>query len=219
MTLFLTLIGISLSTSVLLMLIKPELPKVENIVSKISWYSFIGVVLCSVLLFFDLRLKGRYTASIIGLTFITSTILLFGLTQKPLRTLLTGIIAVPNFIFGILSIFLEGPLVFFYLMAIPFEYPMAKFEIDSSHNVEVRVGGPFACGESLTLTRSTLGVLDKQYYLGNSLCVTGIDQIETKLINENEVEFLIYHDGKREFESPYRYRTEIKKEIKNDGPP
>jgi len=87
---------------------------------------------------------------------------------------------------------------------------MAKSEINDNHNVEVRIGGFLACGESLVITESKFGILDKQQYVGNNSCVTGIDKIETIEFKENNVEFLIYHDGKTEFENPYKYQPEIK---------
>ncbi len=56
---------------------------------------------------------------------------------------------------------------------------------------EVRVGGFMACGESLVITESKLGILDKQKYVGNNSCVTGINKIETKKFNNNVADFLI----------------------------
>jgi ABC-2 type transport system permease protein len=99
--------------------------------------------------------------------------------------------------------------VFFYLIALPFQPPMAKSEINEKYNVEVRVGGFFACGESLVITKSEFGILDKLQYVGNNSCVTGINKIETLEFKENKVEFLIYHDGKTEFENPYKYQPDV----------
>lgn len=100
------------------------------------------------------------------------------------------------------------PIAFFYLIALPFEPPIAKFEMNDNYNVEVRVGGFLACGESLVITESKFGILDKQKYVGNNSCVTGINKIETLDFKENKAEFLIYHDGNTEFENPYRYQVE-----------
>ena len=187
-----------------------DFPKLEKTIRKISFYSLIGILICIVLLVFDFRLKGKYTTSIIGLIFLLSTILLFGLTKKNLTRILSGILTIPIFIFGISSLFSEIGFVFFYLITLPFQAPMAKSEINKNHNVEVRIGGFLACGESLVITKSQFGILDKQQYVGNNSCVTGIDKIETIEFEENNVEFLIYHDGKTEFENPYKYQPEIK---------
>lgn len=189
---------------------KYDFPKLEKVIRKISFYSLIGILICVVLLIFDFRLKGKYTTSIIGLTFLISTILLFGLTKRNLTKILSGILTIPIFIFGILSFYSEIGLVFFYFISIPFQAPMAKSEINDNHNVEVRIGGFLACGENLVITKSQFGILDKQQYAGNNYCVTGIDKIETIEFKENNVEFLIYHDGKTEFENPYKYQPEIK---------
>ena len=208
MTIFLTLITIALGISLVLILTKLDFPKVEKVVKKVSFYSLIGILICVLLLFFDFRLKGEYTTSIIGLTFVLSTILLFGLTKNTRIKLLSGILAIPMFVIGILSLFSKMTLFFFYLIALPFEPPIAKFKINQNHNVEVRVGGFLACGESLVITESAFGILDKQKYVGNNSCVTGIDRIETIDFKENKTEFLIYHDGKTEFENPYKYKVE-----------
>ncbi|BAO76450.1 hypothetical protein [Winogradskyella sp. PG-2] len=210
MTTFIILITIFSGISLVLIFKKYDFPKLEKVIRKISFYSLIGILICAILLVFDFRIKGKYTTTIIGLTFLLSTILLFGLTKKSLTKVLSGILTLPMFVFGILSLFSEVGLVFFYLITLPFQSPMAKSEINENHNVEVRVGGFFACGESLVITKSQFGILDKQQYVGNNSCVTGIDKIETLEFKENNVEFLIYHDGKTEFENPYKYQPEIK---------
>ncbi|WP_298549275.1 hypothetical protein [uncultured Aquimarina sp.] len=121
---------------------------------------------------------------------------------------MSGILTIPVFVFGILSLIWEMPIAFFYLIALPFEPPIAKFEMNENHNIEVRIGGFLACGESLVITESTFGILDKQEYVGNNSCVTGINKIETLDFKEKKVEFLIYHDGKTEFENPYKYQVD-----------
>jgi ABC-2 type transport system permease protein len=79
---FLTLITIALGISLVLIFKKADFPKLEKVIKRISLFSLIGVLICVTLLAFDLRLNGRFTASIIGLTFLLSTILLFGLSKK-----------------------------------------------------------------------------------------------------------------------------------------
>ena len=162
------------------------------------------------LLILDFRFKGKYTTTIIGLTFLISTIILFGLTKKTRTKILSGFLTIPLVIFGISSLIWEMPIIFFYLLAMPFHPPKAKFEIDKNHNIEVRDGGFMACGESLFITESTLLILDKIKHVGNNSCVIGINKIETLSFKEKDVEFLIYHDGKTEFENPYKYQPEIK---------
>jgi predicted membrane protein len=210
MTIFIVLITIFSGVSLVLNFIKYDFPKLEKVIYKISLYSLIGILICVMFLVFDLRLKGKYTTSIIGLIFLLSTILLFGFTKKRLAKIMSGILTIPIFVMGILSPFSDMGFVFFYLITLPFQPPLAKSEINEDHNVEVRVGGFLACGESLVITKSQFGILDKQQYVGNNYCVTGIEKIDTIEFKENKVEFLIYHDGKTEFENPYKYQTEIK---------
>ena len=210
MTTFLVLISIILGISLVLILTKPDFPKLEKIIKRISFYSLIGIVICALLLAFDFRFKGKYTTSIIGLTFLISTIILFGLTKKIQTKILSGFLAIPLVIFGISSLIWGVPIIFFYLLAMPFHPPKAKFEIDKKHNIEVRDGGFMACGESLFITESNLLILDKIKHVGNNSCVIGINKIETLSFKENDVEFLIYHNGKTEFQNPYKYQPEIK---------
>ena len=210
MTTFIILTTTFSVISLVLILKKSDFPKFEKVIKKISFYSLIGILICVVLLVFEYRLKGKYTTSIIGLTFLLSTILLFGLTKKNLIKIFSGVLTIPILVFGILGSFSQIGLVFFYLITLPFQSPIAKFEINKNYNVEVRIGGFMACGESLVITKSKFGILDKQQYVGNNACVTGINKIETKEFKENNVEFLIYHNGKTEFENPYKYQPEIK---------
>jgi hypothetical protein len=207
---FLILITIAFAISSILLLTKNDFPKIEKILKRISFYSFIGVAISLLLLIFEFRLKGTYTTPIIALTFVVSTILLFGLTKNTLTKVLSGLLTIPFFVFGILSLIWELPIAFFNLIALPFEPPMAKFIINENHNVEVRVGGFFACGESLVVTKTMLAILDKQKYVGNNSCVRGIHKIETIELNEHNAEFLIHHDGETEFDNPYKYKAEIK---------
>jgi len=210
MTKFLVLITVLLGISLVLVLTKSDFPKLEKIIKRISFYSLFGVIICSLLLVFDYRFKGKYTTTIIGLTFLISTIILFGLTKKTRTKILSGILTIPIAIFGISSLIWEMPIIFFYLLVMPFHPPKVKFEIDKRHNIEVRNGGFMACGESLFITESNLLILDRLKHVGNNSCVTGINKIETINFKENKIEFLISHDGKTEFENPYKYQPEIK---------
>ncbi|SHJ27847.1 hypothetical protein [Aquimarina spongiae] len=210
MTTFLALLTIFLGISLVLILTKSDFPKLEKVIKRISFYSLIGILICSLLLVFDLRVKGKYTITIIGLTFLLSTILLFGLAKKLQTKIVSGVLTIPITIFGVLSLVWEMPIIFFYLLAMPFHPPKEKFEIDKKHNIEVRNGGFMACGESLFITESTIFILDKTKHVGNNLCATGINKIEALHFEENKIEFLIHHDGKTEFENPYTYQPEIK---------
>lgn len=210
MTTFLVLIAIFLGTSLVLILTKSDLPKLEKVIKRISFYSLIGISICGLLLVFNFRFKGTYTTTIIGLTFLISTIILFGLTKKKRTKILSGFLTIPLVIFGISSLIWEMPIIFFYLLTMPFHPPKAKFEISKKHNIEVRDGGFMACGESLFITESSFLILDEIKHVGNNSCVIGINKIETLSFEENKVEFLIYHDGKTQFENPYKYKPEIK---------
>lgn len=82
---------------------------------------------------------------------------------------------------------------------------MVKLEINSTHNVEVRIGGFLACGESLYITEDQYVILDKEKHVGNNLCVHGIHQIDFEIFGDNTIEFTIYHNGEIGEENPYIY--------------
>ncbi|WP_299119468.1 hypothetical protein [uncultured Winogradskyella sp.] len=210
MTTFLVLIIIALVINLFLIIKKVNFPKLEKIMRKISFYSLVGIVICIILLLFDFRLKGKYTIPTIGLVFLISTILLYGLTKNSLYKNLSGILTIPIFILGILSPIMEGPIAILYLIAMPFQPSLVKSKINENYSVEIRDDGILPCSESLVITESTFLIFDKQRNLGNNFCVTGIIKIETLVLDKNKVEFLIYHDGQTKRENPYKYEAEIK---------
>lgn len=212
MIIYLVLITLTLVISLMLTIKKVSFPKLEKSIRKISFYSLMVILICVILLLFDFRLKGKYTVSIIGLIFLTSTILLYGLTKNNLYKILSGILTVPIFILGIVSPFIEGPIAILYLIAMPFQPPLVKSEINQNYNVEIRDDGFLPCTESLVITKSKFWIFDKQKNLENNFCLTGIIKIKALVLNENKVEFLIYHDGQTKQENPYKYEVEINNE-------
>ena len=209
MILFISLVVLALGVSGVLLFTKTKFPKAEKLLTRIALFSFVGVVLCVVLLSNDLRPKGAYTSAIIGVTFLLATLILFGLSKRTTTKIWSGLIAVPVFLCCLLSLFSKGYLFFLYLLALPFGPPKAKFNMDASHHVEVRNGGFMACGESLVLTESAYLLFDRQLYAGNTHCVVNIHKIETVAFDENKATFLIYHNDPRAVENPYTYEAEL----------
>jgi ABC-2 type transport system permease protein len=77
-------------------------------------------VICTVLLFFELRWSGALTTTLIVLTFVLSAILLFGLAQDHLTKLLSGLFAVPVGVLGVLSLFWNIAIFPIYVLTISF---------------------------------------------------------------------------------------------------
>ncbi|WP_156833760.1 hypothetical protein [Christiangramia salexigens] len=167
-------------------------------------------------MWFEFRLKGSYTTSIIGMTFWCGTILLYGLTKNKTKRIITGLLTIPTFIIGIMSLIVQPLVLLFAVPYLAFQSPMAKFDIDKKHNIEVRNPGFMACGESLYVTKSEYLIFDKQIYVGNNHCVKGIHKIKTIEFNKQKMIFLIYHDGVEKEENPYKY--EVSREtVGNNG--
>ena len=209
MSLFISLIVLALGVSGILLLTKTRFPKAEKLLSRIALLSLVVMILCVVLLSNDLCLKGAYTSAIIGVVFLLTTLVLFGLSKRTTTKIWSGLITIPVFICCLLSLFDKGYLFFFYLLALPFAPPIATYDVDETHQVEVHDGGFMACGESLVLTESTCFLFDKQRYAGNNHCVTNIYKVETVAFDENKATFLIHHDESRNIENPYTYETEF----------
>lgn len=209
MTLFISLIVLALGVSGVLLFTKTNFPKAEKLLTRMAFFSLVGIILCVVLLSNDLRPKGAYTSGIIGMVFLLTTLILFGLSKRTTTKIWSSLITIPIFICCLLSLFDKGYLFFFYLLALPFKPPIATYDVDKTHQVEVRDGGFMACGESLVLTESTCFLFDKQRYAGDTHCVTNIHKVETVAFDENKATFLIYHDDSRKVENPYTYETEF----------
>jgi ABC-2 type transport system permease protein len=210
MLIYLMLISVALAISLFLTFKKVNFPKLEKVIRKISLYSLIIILICVILSLFDIRLKWTYATSIIGLIFLLSTIILYGITKNKLYKNLSGALTIPLIILGILSPFIEGPIALLYLIAMPFQPPIVKSEINETYSVEIRDDGFLPCTESLIILESKFWIFDKQQNLGTNFCLTGINKIEPLIVNKNKVEFLIYHDGQTKRENPYKYKAEIK---------
>jgi ABC-2 type transport system permease protein len=197
--------------SLILIITKHSFPILEKVVRRVALISLVGTAICILLLFFDLRLKGALTTSLISGVFVNSTILWFGLTQDSRVQLFTGLFVIPLCVAVCCSFFWSLMWLPVNAVMLPFTPPLKKFTINQNHHVEVRVGGFMACGESLIVTETVFGILDKQHYIGNNYCVTGIKKIVPKKFDSSSANFLIYHDGKRtEFKNPYEYEVLLK---------
>ncbi len=183
----------------------------QGAIRQVAIYFLALSVLCVVLLFFDFRLRGFFTTTMIIWTFLISTILLFGLSQDHRTKLLSGFIAIPIGALTIWSMFFSIALFPIHVLLNPFSPPMLKLEINSHYQIEVREIGFLACGESLIVTESVFGIFEKQIYLDNSPCVTGIYSIETVDFNKKFASFLIFHDGKRVgVKNPHKFQVTFK---------
>ena len=210
MNTYLIILSITILLSIVLKIVKLEHKKFEKYLSKVAQISLIGLIICILLMSFDYQLKGKYTTSIIGMVFWVSTLLLFGMTKKPMLKIFSGIVAIPTIVIGILALIWLPAKIFFFILYAIFQPPLATFVIDESYNVEVGQGGFIkSCGEHIYVTKSAYTILEKRVYLGTNVCLTGINHIETVEFNANRFEFLIHHEGKGDKANPFRYAGEL----------
>lgn len=151
--------------------------KLKEIVSEknliiTSLISFFGILLCVFLVVNEYRLRGSYTNLIILTTFVASTIFLFIVSRnKIIKRICGAIIFAPLILIVLASTISGAAFLIIVVLLYPFQPPMAKFKIDKTHNVEVRYGGFFACGESLILTEKRFIFFEKEKHVGNNSCV------------------------------------------------
>lgn len=148
----------------------------------------------SIFSFNGYRLKGQYTFTIIGLTFIGLTILYFALLKNTKRKIITVFLLAPIVVLSIL-ILIIGQVVY-------------EQKIDETNKISVTTGGFLACGENINITQTRLGLFDKQVYHIDNLCLIGIYKVETVKLDDKHTEFLIYHNGQYDSENPYKYDVE-----------
>ena len=178
------------------LLTKTHSSKLEKVISRILIFTTIAFVIFTTLLFNDYRLKGIYSNSIIGLTFIISSLLFFSLVKNSRKKLI--------------KVLLLTPLVLISLFTLIFGQTKYEHRINDMYKIEVSIGGFLACGENIKITKSEFVIFEKAIYYGNSLCLKGINKIETIEFNKEHAEFLIYHDAKMDSENPYKYEIDNK---------
>lgn len=181
---FLIIIGVNLIP----LLIKADISKIENVITKSIKIISPTLLLIAILLSFGYKIKGTYTLQIIVFVFIISSLLFFSTVRITKQKLVKVTILTPMII---ASIFL-----------LLFGHIKYKCDINHTYRIEVSNGGFLACGEDLRITKSKYVIFDKKVSHDN-LCLTGIYKIETLTLSDSEAELLIYHDGILDSENPY----------------
>jgi hypothetical protein len=196
MTAIIIFIGLIVGLNCIPLLTKKSFPKTEKLIVKLLVASTILFLTFFIFEFNGYRLKGLYTFSIIGLTFIISTILYFTLIKNSKKKILTVFLLTPFVVLSIVTLILGRP--------------VYEKKIDETNNVVVTTGGFLACGENISITQSRVWIFDKEVFHFDNLCLTGIHKIETLKLDNKHTEFSIYHNGKYDSENPYKYDVERK---------
>jgi ABC-2 type transport system permease protein len=195
MTIILIFIATIIGLNCIPLLINRHLGKLETVISRVLLITTIIFGFLTILTFLDYRLKGINTNSIITLIFIVSCLFYFTLIKITWKKLIKSFLLLPMILLSINSLI--------------FGETIYENKINDTYDIKTYIGGFLACGESIKITKTEFVVFDKTIYQKSSLCLKGIDKIESLEFNESRAEFLIYHDGEMDSENPYKY------EIKN----
>ena len=195
-----TIISILLSTFWLFK--KPKTNYLENTVAKIHFVFLILAILTIWLLVNELRFIGQYTNSTIGLIFLSSGIILFGLTTSEFINAYSRLIAIPTLLIEILLLLGVKPFIIPALIGyLLFAGPLKKVKINDKYNLEVHEGGLMSPPNLFYLTKQTSLIFDKQIRLAPSYeHLSKISKLEVISFKENEnVVCKVYSGDKSEF--------------------
>ncbi|MBK6963182.1 MAG: hypothetical protein IPH20_04390 [Bacteroidales bacterium] len=175
-------------------LTKKRFPKTEKAVTRILTIISLTFLVLSILLHYGYSLKGLYSNSIIGVVFILISLIYFVIVKNTWNKLYT--------------ILLLTPLIMVSLYNLVFIKKISEYRINNEYRIEAIIGGFLSCGENIKITKSALLIFDKEVFYDYGICLRGIEKIVTVEFNEKRAEFLIYHDGERNPENPFRYQIE-----------
>ncbi|AUC15770.1 hypothetical protein BTO06_11690 [Tenacibaculum sp. SZ-18] len=173
-------------------LTKKEFPRFKNIITRGLTISLIIISVIVIFLYNGYRLEGIYSNSFLELTFIIFVLLFFSIVKNNRTKLLKLLVLIPS--------------VCLIILLFIFEQVIAEYEINETYRIEVSESGFLNCGERISITKSELGIFRKRIFTRTDLCLIGINKIETIEFNENDAEFLIYHNGNYDSENPFKYR-------------
>jgi len=166
--------------------------EIEKNISLVLLSSLLLNLTIIVLFFNDIKIKGFYTNSIIGITFIITCLIFFTIVRNNWKKLLKVILLIPIIALTLFTLF--------------FSQSIAKFKINQDYNIQIVNRGFLGCGESLKIFKTKYFIFEKVIQNKNNLCVQGIYDIKTTKFNEEQAEFLIFHNGKFESENPVKFK-------------
>ncbi len=196
MTAILLFIVIVIGLNCIPLVIKKRSPKMEKIISRILMLTTVIFLIFTILLFIEYKLKGIYSNSIIGITFLISCFIFFSVVKNS-RT-------------KIIKVVLLTPLILISIYTLLFGQTLYEYRINDTYKFMTSTGGFLACGENFKMTKSEFVIFEKAIFNANGFCLKGIYKIESLKFNENQMELLIFHDGEMDSENPYRYEIENK---------
>ena len=197
MTAIILIIGLIIGLNCIPLLTKTNFPKTEKVIGKLLVVATILFMTILIFAFNGYRLKGLYSFLTISLTFICLTITYFVLFKNTTVKIL-------------ITTFLLTPLLVVSVFMLLFGQVLKEFDINDNTKIIVTTGGFLSCGELIYITQTRFGLFDKEVHYESSLCLRGIEKIETVKIDDKHAEFFIYHDKTMDSENPYKYDVERK---------
>lgn len=151
----------SLLTAFLLIWKKPNLNLLTKYLTFIHILLLILAFVVLVLLLNNYRLIGTYSNTIVGVAFLVSGILLFGLTRNKIVKVYSGIIFTINLIFQIALFFApNGILLFYAIICVLFQPPYMTKNLTTEKKVEFYE--PFLGPPPIYLTERKFGIFKSQ---------------------------------------------------------
>jgi ABC-2 type transport system permease protein len=197
MTALIIFIGLIVGLNCIPLLTKTNFPKTQKVNVRLLVVTTILFLTILIFAFNGYRLKGQYTFLTVSLTFMGLTIIYFSIFKNTITKILT-------------TIFLLTPLLTISIFTLLFGQVLKEFDINDNTKIIVTTGGFLSCGELIYITQTKFGFFDKEVHYESSLCLRGIEKIETVKIDDKQAEFLIYHDKTMDSENPYKYDVERK---------
>jgi len=170
--------------------------EIEKKISIVLLSSLLLNIISLVLILNDIKFKGFYTNSIIGIIFIITCLLFFTIVDNNWKKILKVILLIPVIAITLITVFLSQQI--------------AKFQINQEYNIEVRSGGLLSCGETIHICKTDILFFDKVVHNKNDLCVYGVYDIRTTHFNNEKAQFLIFHNEKLDSENPIILELKIK---------
>lgn len=194
MTALIIFIGLIVGLNCIPLLTKTNFPKAQKVIVKLLVVTIILFLTILIFAFNGYRLKGQYTFLTISLTFIGLTIIYFTLFKNTTTKILT-------------TTFLLTPLLALSIFTLLFGQVLKELDINHNTKIIVTTGGFLSCGELIYITQTKFVIFDKEVHYESSLCLRGIEKIETVKIDDRHAEFLIYHNAEMDSENPYKYNV------------
>jgi CDP-diglyceride synthetase len=192
---------------------KVRISKILSYLTNLHFISFGLLVLSIGLLWFDLKFSGRLTKTVIGLIFLISGILIFGLTNNRIKRIYTGIVISLPLLLPFSLIFTKSAVIPIVIIASLFDSYEFSQKIDDNYSIEIQNGGILSCGQQIYITIKKGFFIKKEYLDYENQCLPIADSINIiDSTNESDLVVAIYHKFS-DIENPLQVKLNLDKII------